>query len=178
MSKIKRVIASVRTSYRRTSYRVGSWFGGLLVAASLVYTASRIGRPVSGWEEEVGELVALVGGIAGSFIASRSAFRAHARSAFRRLTSMYVGLGQITEAAICNPPEEHEALVRIEAIASVHAQTARDALEDWADLAPNEVAELRGSLRRREAGATEEVEPVNVLPLGSGAVTRHGVSDK
>ena len=78
------VMAVVREAYRRSSYRIGSWIGWLFVVGAIAYTAWRIGvesgRPVSGAEESIGELLALVGGIAGSFMASRSTCRGHARA--------------------------------------------------------------------------------------------------
>lgn len=170
---------SVRELYARSSYRVGSWVGWALVVGAIAYTAWRIGveatAPATAGQDPVGELLALIGGIAGSFLASRSMFRAHARSAFRRLLSMYDGLGEIAKTAVCETPEEHEsALARIGAIASVHYGTASDALEDWADLAPQQVAELRESLASRGRTTAEEPIVVDPLPLARGAVSVGG----
>ena len=172
----ERVGATVRRVYRRSAYKIGSWVGWLLVVGAIAYTTWRIGveleRPVTSAGEAIGELVALVGGIAGSFLASRSAFRGHARSAFRRLLSMYDGLGEIAKASVCETPEEHEsALARIGAIASVHYGTALDALEDWSDLAPQQVSELRESLSRREQASGEWSEEVGPPPFGRSAVS-------
>ena len=173
--------AAVRQFYRRSSYRIGSWVGWLLVVAAIAYTTWRIGieagRPVTSTEEGLGELLALMAGIAGSLLASRSTLRGHARSAFRRLLSMYEGLGEIANTAVCETPAEHEsALARIGAIASVHYGTAWDALEDWSDLAPREVAELRESLQPREHATGEGLDKVEPLPLGRGAIPKDGGS--
>lgn len=173
--------AKILELYRRSSYKIGSWFGWLLVILAISYTTWRIGveseRPVTSTEEAAGELLALIGGIAGSFLASRSTFRGHARSAFRRLLSMSAGLGDIARTAACETPEEHEqALARIGAIASVHYETALHALEDWSDLAPRQVAELRENLSRRGASPAATADESTPPPLGRGAVSTHGGS--
>ena len=178
---VERGSAKLRGLYRRSSYKVGLWVGWLLVVGAIAYTTWRIGvesvRPATSAEEAVGELVALIGGIVGSFLASRSTFRGHARSAFRRLLSMYDGFGEIAKTAVCETPEEHEsALERIGAIASVHYGTAWHALEDWSDLAPQQVAELRESLSRRGQAAAERPDEVGPPPLGRGAVSTEGGS--
>ena len=178
----ERVGGTVRELYRRSADKIGSRVGWLLVVGAIAYTMWRIGvesgRPVTSTEEAIGELFALIGGIAGSFLAARSTFRGHARSAFRRLLSMYAGLGEIAKTAVCETPEEHEsALARIGAIASVHYGTALDALEDWNDIAPQQVAELRESLSRRRQTSREWSDEIGPPPLGRGAVSRDGGSD-
>lgn len=175
------MVESIRGRYRRWSYTIGTWFGALLVVGAIAYTTWRIGvesrGPLSGEAEAIGELAALVGGIAGSFLASRSALRSHARSAFRRLLSMYNGLGEIARISVCESPEEHEsALATIGAIASVHYGTARDALEDWSDLAPQQVAELRENLTREGEAAAAHAEADSVPSLGVGLIATRGGS--
>lgn len=179
MFKAGQFVASVRKAYRRSSYTIGTWVGGTLVVGAIAYTAWRIGvesqRPITGAEEATGEFLALLGGIAGSFLVSRSAIRGHARSAFRRLLSMYNGLGEIAETAVCERPEEQAAaLARIEAIATVHYGTAWDALHDWSDLAPQQVAELRNTLMNRATGMRETREDEEPPPLGQRVVSTRG----
>ena len=175
-------IRSIRRWHRRSSYTISSWIGRLLVVGSIAYMTWSIGvrteGSVASQHEAIGELIALLGGIAGSFMASRSAFRSHARSAFRRLLSMYEGLGEIARTTEVEFPDEHEsALQRIGAIASVHYGTARDALEDWSDLAPHEVAELKDGLTRPRE--TSDQWDVDAPPptLGRGAVSTNGGSE-
>lgn len=160
-----RLAEPLRRSYRRSSYMINFWVGLVLVVGAIAYMAWRIGvqseRPVTSQEEAVGELLALIGGIAGSYMASRSALRSHARSAFRRLLSMYDGLGEIARMAEDETPEDRElALAKISGIARVHYRTASDALQDWSDLAPQQVAELQESLMHggKDLAAGLEVE--------------------
>ena len=179
----ERVGGTVREFFRRSAYKIGSWFGWLLVVGAIAYTTWRIGveseRPVTSAEEAIGELIALIGGIAGSFLAARSTFRGHARSAFRRLLSMYDGLGEIAKTAVCETPEEHEsALARIGAIASVHYGTAWDALEDWSDIAPQQVSALKEDLSRRDRVSRAWSDDVGPPPLSRGAVSTDEGSER
>ena len=155
------------------------WVGLVWVVGAIAYMAWRVGvqseRLVTSQEEAVGELLALVGGIAGSFMASRSALRSHARSAFRRLLSMYDGLGEIARMAESETSEERElALAKISAIARVHYQTASDALHDWSDLAPQQVAELRERLMHGGEDSAGRLEGEVSPPLVRSAVSVEG----
>ena len=108
-------------------------------------------------------------------MASRSALRSHARSAFRRLLSLYNGLGEIARTAESETSEERElALAKISAIARVHYRTAQDALYDWSDLAPHEVAELRERLMRDGGEQVDRSEVEISRPLVRGMVSVEG----
>ena len=77
--------------------------------------------------------------------------RPHARSSFRRVVSLLQGL-----SAIANTLEEsrnfdsiekyHVAMARLEGLVSSQLIAADDALEDWRDIVPEEVSDLRSML--------------------------------
>ena len=96
-------------------------------------------------------------GFTGTFIIGRQSAREaatelvkpHARSAFRRLLSQYQSLHRMT--SIIDPFQtsemsDREKLARLEEIAMAQISTAGHALEDWADIVPEDVAELRKAL--------------------------------
>lgn len=79
---------------------------------------------------------------------AREIIRPHARSAFRRLISLYESLsraGAELERAKDSQTQDLT-LVKLEAIIVEQLATADDALEDWRDIVPKEVAELRSKL--------------------------------
>ena len=138
--------------------------GASLVLLAVGYAGWQIGvamvRTLTPAEAAIGELIVLIGGVAGSFLVSRGVMRGHARSAFRRLISMYQGFGRIKVLIEANQPEESEtALLRIGEIASIHYDTVKDALDDWHDLVPREVDELRETMVARERRSTGVASP-------------------
>ena len=79
--------------------------------------------------------------------------RTHARSAFRRLTSLYSGLGRA--AAIIDESRESDsvenyrlAFARLEELIRSQLIAADDALEDWRDIVPKDVGVLQSELPR------------------------------
>jgi len=110
--------------------------------------------------------VALVG-IAASFYsgrlsvreAGREIIKPHARSAFRRLVSLYRSIsevGRIIERSRNSESLDHYKVILAELKGIVFWQlvTADDALEDWKDIVPEEVQELDRKLSADDA--TEE----------------------
>lgn len=94
--------------------------------------------------------------LTGSFIFSRQSasdaakalIRPHARSAFRRLLSLYRSLQRVSRAIeSCTSPAEYPiTLATLKAIVGEQLATADDALEDWVDIVPEDVQELREKL--------------------------------
>ena len=127
----------------------------LLVALmiSLVYIAA--GRPLTNFESILLQIIFLAIGCSVSFFvgqksverAAKEVIKPHARSAFRRLLSLYHGLSRagtaIESAQISDSHENYQvALARLEEIVTEQLSTADDALEDWRDIVPEDVEEL------------------------------------
>lgn len=80
--------------------------------------------------------------------AAREIIKPHARSAFRRLISLYESLSRVgAEIEASNGAQSKElTIAKLEAIVVEQLATADDALEDWRDIVPDEVSELRSRL--------------------------------
>ncbi|NII11302.1 hypothetical protein [Oleiagrimonas sp. C23AA] len=110
-------------------------------------------RPLTSLENTLLWVIALALSFVGSFYigkesatsAAREIIRPHARSAFRRLFSLYQSLSRVgIEISKSKDPQSHAiTLARMEAIVVEQLATADDALEDWCDIVPDEVEELR-----------------------------------
>ena len=124
----------------------------------MAYTATT--RTLSGVESALWQIFVLVAGLTGSFIAGKQTAREaaseiiklHARSAFRRLISLYNGLSRaanaIESSQSSKSDEDYQVLLaRLEEIVTAQLTTADDALDDWNDLVPEDVAELKQKLR-------------------------------
>lgn len=139
----------------------------LIVTCFSVYIASQ--RELTGLENTLLQSFALLFGLVGSFLfgqqsmrdAAREIIKPHARSAFRRLISLYESLSRVA-LEIENSKNNNEsnsekiALAKLEAIVIEQLATADDALEDWRDIVPNEVTELRKRL-----GTPRDQENIN-----------------
>ena len=125
----------------------------ITVSVILAYTATQ--RTLSGLESILWQIFVFAGGLAGSFIfgrqsareAAREMIKPHARSAFRRLLSLYHSLSRaaaaIESVQISDSHENYQvALARLEEIVTEQLSTADDALEDWRDIVPEDVEEL------------------------------------
>ena len=116
-------------------------------------------RTLTGLESVLLQIFALATGLVGSFIfgrqsarkAAREIIKPHARSAFRRLLSLYQSLSQVAavieSSKNCVSREDYRIiLARLEASVGEQLATADDALEDWRDIVPEDVEELRQGL--------------------------------
>ena len=102
--------------------------------------------------------------IVGSFLfgkisaqqAAEKLVKPHAKSAFRRLISLYKSLSRvafiITQSEDAKPTDQKIVLSQVAAIVQQQIDTADDALEDWRDLVPNEVDELKKKLNADNGG--------------------------
>ncbi len=132
-------------------------FMTLIVAGFSVYTASQ--RALSNLEGALLQGFTLIFGLAGSFLfgkqsaknAAREIIKPHARSAFRRLMSLYESLSRVGSEVQnyrnSGGDENGEInIAKLEAIVIEQLATADDALEDWRDIVPDDVEELRSKL--------------------------------
>ena len=123
------------------------------ISIFLAYTATK--RTLTGLESILWQIFVFAGGLVGSFIfgrqsareAAREIIKPHARSAFRRLLSLYQSLSRaattIESAQISDSHENDQvALARLEEIITEQLSKADDALEDWRDIVPEDVEEL------------------------------------
>ena len=124
----------------------------VIVAGLFAYVATS--RTLTGLESVLLQSFSLLAGLGGSFIFGRHSARAaareiikpHARSAFRRLRSLYQSLSRVVttieSSQSVESPEYPVVIAKIEAIVIEQIATADDALEDWRDIVPEDVKEL------------------------------------
>ena len=125
----------------------------LIVSGLFAYLATV--RTLTSLENILFQVFALGTGLTGSFIfgrhsasdAAREMIKPHARSAFRRLISLYKGLSRVA-ITIEGNEEDNVKLKIIEAIVVDQMFTADDALEDWRDVIPEAVAEITTTTHR------------------------------
>lgn len=123
------------------------------ISAILAYTATR--RTLSGLESALWQIFVFAGGLAGSFIfgrqsaqeAAKEIIKPHARSAFRRLLSLYQSLRRaanaIESAQQSDSDEAHQVVfAKLEVIVIEQLAATDDALEEWKDIVPEDVREL------------------------------------
>jgi hypothetical protein len=124
----------------------------LLVSAFFIYTVTQ--RTLTGLEGILFQLFIFASGLLGSFlfgkqsakIAAQEIIKPHARSAFRRLISLYRGLSRIATVIVNNSSSKSETdvtIAKIEEIVISQISTADDALKDWEDVVPEDVEEIK-----------------------------------
>lgn len=134
------------------------------VAGFSIYIASQ--RTLTSLESTLLQAFSLSIGLIGSFYfgkysaidAAKNIIKPHARSAFRRLISLYESLSRvgIEIQNSKNNQSQSETITKMEAIVIEQLATADDALEDWRDIVPDEVEELRIKLTtRRDQGGIQ-----------------------
>ena len=128
------------------------------ISVILAYTATQ--RTLTGLESILWQIFVFAAGLAGSFIfgrqsarrAAREVIKPHARSAFRRLIFLYLILRRAAATIeSAQHSESHEnyqvILAHLEEIVTAQLLTADDALEDWNDIVPEDVEELKQKLQ-------------------------------
>ena len=126
---------------------------GLVVLLGLVYMITD--PPLTDLENVLLQIIFLAIGCSVSFFvgkksvekAAKEMIKPLARSAFRRLLSLYHSLSRaattIESTQISDSQENYQvALARLEEIVTEQLTTADDALEDWRDIVPEDVEEL------------------------------------
>ena len=109
-------------------------------------------RTLTVLESTLWQIFVFAAGLTGSFIfgrqsareAAKEIIRPHARSAFRRLDSLYDSLARAAEVIeSAQQPDVHEdyqvPLARLEEIVAGQLISADDAMEDWKDIFPDDV---------------------------------------
>jgi hypothetical protein len=140
----------------------------LLIAISIVgcvaFAIIGVVRNLTPLENVLLQVFAIGVGVASSIVFGRLSARSaaqemikpHARSAFRRLVSLYRSLSRVATAIeIARPHLQQSAiglatLDKLSAIVTEQLSTAGDALEDWNDIVPEEVSELRERMREAQ----------------------------
>jgi hypothetical protein len=142
----------------------------LVAATSAILVSAR--RPLSPLEQTLFSLVTLGLGVWASFVAgheqgrqeAEARLRAQARSAFRRVVTLYGGhqrtvnliqerLGYLLSTHATTGQIEAgrvtDAFLLVQAQVVEQGHTANDSIEDWRDLAPDEIEELEAALRKK-----------------------------
>ncbi len=125
----------------------------LVVSGHFIHVAAT--RSLTYLEGVILQLFTLLAGLGGSFIfgrqsareAAREFIKPHARSAFRRLLSLYQSLSRVADVIESSrnsesPEENQVTLAKLEAIVVEQISSADDAIEDWRDIVPEDVQEL------------------------------------
>jgi hypothetical protein len=126
------------------------------IIGSAVFTTVGASRNLSTLENTLLQVFAIAVGIGASIVfgresardAAREIVKPHAKSAFRRLVSLYKSLSRVAVAIEQARPQVSDAassgvLDKLSAIVAEQLATADDALEDWNDIVPEDVKELR-----------------------------------
>lgn len=130
----------------------------LVVLLGLVYIIAD--TPLTDLENVLLQIIFLAIGCSVSFFvgkksvekAAKEIIKPHARSAFRRLIFLYLTLRRaaaaIESAQHSESQENYQViLARLEEIVTAQLLTADDALEDWNDIVPEDVEELKQKLQ-------------------------------
>ena len=130
----------------------------VVVSVIFAYTATQ--RTLTGLEGMIWQIFAFGAGLAGSFIfgrqsapdAAKEIIKPHARKAFRRLVSLYRSLSRAASVIKSarddeSPENQRVTLAKLDAIVTEQLTTADDALEDWNDIVPEDVEELKQKLQ-------------------------------
>jgi hypothetical protein len=147
---------------RSATKNQGGWLiaGSLIVAAIFIVISSI--RNLSTLENTLLQVLSLGLGLAGSFVIGREdakenakdIIKPHAKSAFRRVLSLYNSLSRLASAIEHQKQSlsENEAgihsLEKLQGIVIEQISTADDALEDWKDILPEELSKLKVSPKR------------------------------
>lgn len=129
----------------------------VLLTATFGYLATK--RQLTAMEAYGLQILFLFIGLVGSYFFGRRTSRdaikeivePHARSAFRRLISLYRSIYRVAEI-IDGEDSDGQKIAVVRAIVVEQIDTAEDALEDWRDLVPESVEELSRKLRQEVSG--------------------------
>lgn len=130
----------------------------VVIAAFFIYLSAD--RNLTTLESSLFQIFTLSVGLIGSYLLgkesaaknARELMKPHARSAFRRLVALYRGLsridGEIQVSRLSMSAEQYinSCLGKLEGMVTEQIATAADALEDWNDIVPEDVQELKEKL--------------------------------
>ena len=129
---------------------------GLGILALIILVVIAAIRDLSSLESVFLQIILLAIGSGISFFAGQQsvekAAKPHARSAFRRLISLYNGLSRAATAIESSQRSESNEdyqvlLARLREIVAHQLITADNALDDWNDIVPEDVEELKQKLQ-------------------------------
>ena len=138
------------------------------LAVSIAFSIVATERALTTLEGVLLQAFSLGAGLIGSYLfgristqeAAMEIVKPHARTAFRRLWSLYESLSRvastISDAERTESPTEVDyriTLARLNAIATEQIISADDAMEDWHDIIPQELEELRERSKKYKAAA-------------------------
>ena len=136
------------------------------ISALVVYITTT--RALTTVESILWQVFVLTAGLAGSFIfgrqsakeAAKEMIKPHARSAFRRLVSLYESLSRASTVIEMTESSESSEDIRVtiaklDTIVTEQLSTADDALEDWNDIVPEDVEELKQKLESKIRGGID-----------------------
>lgn len=140
----------------------GIAFVVLSVVVSVAFLLMASHRDLTALENTLLQVISLGLGLVGSYVMGKESaketakeiVKPHARSAFRRLVALYKSLSRLAYAiqgARASATENAQAVAildRLDAIVTEQIGTADDALEDWNDVVPEELASLREQLQK------------------------------
>lgn len=143
---------------------VGFILIGVSIIFAILFIHAATTRPLTGLENVLLQTISLLLGIIGSFVVGRESasnvakelIKPYARSAFRRLLSLYFGLSRIAQSiqnmryATQSDKIPASILDTLEAMVTDHLSTADDALDDWRDIVPEDVEELYDRIKNRQ----------------------------
>jgi hypothetical protein len=149
----------------------GFWLIAASVVVSLIFIVISTYRQLTGLESTLLQIFSLGLGLIGSFIIGREGtkkaaedmIKPHAKSAFRRVLSLYNSLSRL--ATVIEYQKEQmpgnkvalHSLQMLQGIVIEQLATADDALEDWKDILPEELNKLGvNSKRELTIGANED----------------------
>ncbi len=143
--------------------RTGITLVAVALAVAISFSIVATYRNLTGLENVLLQVFSLGIGLIGSYVlgresacnAAREIIKPHARSAFRRLLSLYRSLSRLAAAIEGarqtgnSDPTTSFILDKLEGIVVEQIATADDALEDWRDIVPEDVEELHARLVSR-----------------------------
>lgn len=127
--------------------------------------AVSLNRDLTALESVLLQFITLALGTAGSFVlgnlSAQRLSKRHAKSAFRRVSHLYLSLSRLIEM-ITNARSSHDfdvstptgrTLENVQVIVAEQIYTADDALDDWSDIVPEDLASFRKDLQERRANS-------------------------
>ncbi len=139
-------------------------FSLIAIAAftSAVFINRASSRRLSDLENIQFQIITMLIGLAGSYLlgsvtareAAMDIVRPHAKSAFRRVLSLYESLRRLlytmemAKTSLDDNQQAIEAIERFQDLVIEQLSTSGDTIEDWSDLVPDEVAKIKEKATR------------------------------
>ncbi len=129
----------------------------IAIFSSVLFINKASERKLSDLENIQFQIITMGIGLLGSYLlggatAKESAMdivRPHAKSAFRRVLSLYASLGRLNKTmdkvkqSLSANPQAITAIERFQDLVIEQINTSGDTIEDWGDIVPDEVAKIK-----------------------------------